>query len=171
MIERTYTYTVSHCSKAIEYGLIRLLSELDKNDLEKGCILAVGKGNFCDKTTEVYKEGLGEAILKKLCENGHVIINGKQIDLQYPLNMSLSSVGSVLAIYPPKRIINKIEENIAHIYRLYEPNFPPNLNAQPRSLIVIPWSEFDVDDWITKYNPKRIDIDCADYYKYGSGRK
>ncbi len=60
MIERNYTYTVRHSSKALEYGLIWLLGELKKRGLEKGCILAVGKDNFYEKTTEVYKEGLGD---------------------------------------------------------------------------------------------------------------
>ena len=69
MIERNYTFTVSHCSKAIKFGLEWLLNELERDNSEKGCILAVGKGNFCNKTTEVYKEGLGEIFVKELCVN------------------------------------------------------------------------------------------------------
>ena len=85
--------------------------------------------------------------------------------------MSLSSVGSVLAIYPPKKIVNKIEESIAQNYRLDRPYLPSIENALPRSMLIIPWIEFDVDDWIKQYNPNRIDIDCPDYYKFGSCRK
>jgi len=143
MIERSYTYTISHCSKAVEYGLIWLLGELEKHDLQKGCILAVGKGNFCRKSTEVYKEGLGEVFVKKLCDNGYVDINGRRIELQYPRNMSLYSVGSVLAIYPPRKIVNKIEEEISHNYRLDRPYLPPIENALPKSLLIIPWMEKD----------------------------
>jgi len=170
MIEHNYTYTVAHCSKAVEFGLFWLLGELEKHNLEKGCILAVGKGNFCNKTNEVYKEGLGESLVKKLCDNGFVIINGKRIDLQYPLSMSLSSVGSVLAIYPHKKIVDKIEESIAHNYRLDSP-YLPSINALPKSILIIPWIEFDVEDWIKIHNPNRIDIDCADHYIFGSSRK
>jgi len=168
MIERSYTYTISHCSKALHYGLLWLLGELEKHNLQNGCILAVGKGNFCHKTTEVYKEGLGEAFVKKLCDIGFVDINGKKIELQYPRNMSLSSVGSVLAIYPPRKIVDKIEENISHNYRLDGPYLPPIENANPKSLLIIPWVEFDVDGWIKQYNPNRIDIDCVDDYLFGS---
>ncbi len=171
MIERNYTYTVSHCSEALEYGLIWLLGELEKYGLEKGCILAVGKGNFCEKTTEVYKEGLDEASVKKLCDDGYIIINSKRIELQYPRNMSLSSVGCVLAIYPPKKIIDKIEESIAHNYRLDRPYLSLNQNALPRSILIIPWIEIDVDNWVKKHNPNKIDIDCADHYKFGSSCK
>jgi hypothetical protein len=171
MIERNYTFTISHCSKAVEYGLIWLLGELEKHNLQKGCILAVGKSNFCRKTTEVYKEGLGEAFVKKLCDNGYIDINGRKIELQYPLNMSLSSVGSVLAIYPPKKIVNKIEEEIAHNYRLDRPYLPPIENAFPKSLLIIPWVEFNVDAWIKQYNPNRIDINCIDDYKFGKYRE
>ena len=171
MIERNYTYTISHCSKALEYGLIWLLGELEKHGLKKGCILAVGKGNFCEKTTEVYKEGLGESFVERLCDDGYIIINGKKIELQYPRNMFLSSVGCVLAIYPPKKEIDKIEESIAHNYRLNRPYLSPIKNALPRSILIIPWVKIDVDDWIKKHNPNKIDIDCADYYKFGSSRK
>lgn len=164
MIERSYTYTISHCSNAVEYGLIWVL---EKHNLEKGCILVVGKGNFCRETTEVYKEGLGESFVNKLYETGFVDLNGRRIELQYPRNMSLSSVGSVLAIYPPRNILNKIEEEIAHNYRLDRPYLPTIKNALPKSLLIIPWVEFDVETWIKQYNPNRIDIDCADYYKYG----
>jgi len=52
-----------------------LLSELKKYDSVKGCILAVGKGNFCDRTTEVYKEGLGEGIVKKMCFGSKILDN------------------------------------------------------------------------------------------------
>ncbi len=68
MSERYYTYTVSHCSKAIKYGLSWLLNELEKYSTDKSCILAVGKGNFCKKSTKVYKEGLGENFVKKLLD-------------------------------------------------------------------------------------------------------
>ena len=171
MIERSYTFTVSHCSKAIKYGLEWLLNELEKFNSGKGCILAVGKGNFCNKTTEVYKEGLGEEFIKRICKEGFIIIKGKRIELQHPLKMSLSSVASVLAIYPPKKIVNRIEESIEYNYRLDRPHLPPNPNALPKSLLIIPWIEFDVEDWIKQHNPNRIDIDCADYYKFGSSCK
>ncbi len=171
MTERYYTYTVSHCSKAIKYGLYWLINELQKYNLEKGCILAVGKGNFCHKSTKVYKEGLGENIVKKICKFGFIRINGKIIELQYPRNMHISSFTSVVVIYPYKKLINKIEETIAHYYHTDRPYLPPNPNALPKSLLIIPWIEFAVDEWIEKYNPHRIDIECPDYYKFGSCRR
>ena len=171
MIERYYTFTVSHCSKAIRYGLFWLISELEKYESEKGCILAAGKGNFCNRSTEVYKEGLGENFVKKMCKAGYIKINGKIIELQYPRNMYISSYTSVVAIYPLKKIINKIEGAIAfnhHIDRLY---LPTNPNAFPKSILIIPWIEFEVDEWIENFNPQRIDINSAEYYKFGSCRK
>ncbi len=75
MTERYYTYTVSHCSKAIKYGLYWLISELEKYKAERGCILAIGKGNFCIRSTKVYKEGLGENFVKEMWKE---IIKKKQ---------------------------------------------------------------------------------------------
>lgn len=169
MTERYYTYTVSHCSEAIKYGLYWLINELDKYDSEKGCILAVGKGNFCNKSTKVYKEGLGENIVKKLCKYGYTIINGKKIEFQYPRNIHTASFNSVVVIYPYKKLINKIEDTIAHYQHTDRPYLPPN--AFPKSLLIIPWIELGVDEWIEKFNPHRIDIECPDYYKYGSCRR
>ncbi len=171
MTERYYTYTVSHCSSAIGYGLHWLISELKKYKSEKGCILAVGKGNFCNKSTKVYKEGLGEIFVKKICKFGYIRINGKIIKLQYPRNMHISSFTTVVVIYPYKKLINKIEETIADHYHTDRPYLLPNPNALPKSLLIIPWIEFDMDEWIEKYNPHRIDIDCPEYYKFGSCRK
>jgi len=171
MIERYYTYTVSHCSNAIKYGLYWLLNELEKYNSIKGSILAVGKGNFCNRSTEVYKEGLGENFVKKLCKDGYIKINGKRIELQYPRNMHISSYTSIVAIYPFKKIINKIEEAIAFNHHNDRPYLPLNPNTLPKSILIIPWIEFEVDEWIEKYNPHRIDIDCAEYYKFGSCRK
>ena len=168
MTERYYTYTVSHCSKAINYGLYWLISELDKYTSEKGSILAVGKGNFCNRSTKVYKEGLGENFVKKLCKDGHTKINGKRIEFQYPRNMHISSFTSVVAIYPFKKLINRIEYTIAHYHHTDRPYLPPDPNALPKSILIIPWIEFDLDEWIEKYNPHRIDIDCVKYYKFGS---
>jgi len=170
MIERYYTYTVSHCSKAIRYGLYWLLNELEKYNSEKGCILAVGKGNFCNRSTRVYKEGLGLWIMKKLCKDGFTKINRKKIEFQYPRNMNLSSFTSVVAIYPFRKIINKIEEAIAFSHHTEGPYLPTNSNALPKSILIIPWIEFEVDEWIEKFNPQIIDIDCAEDYKYGSCR-
>jgi hypothetical protein len=31
--------------------------------------------------------------------------------------------------------------------------------------------ELDVDEWIEKYKPHRIDIECPDYCKFGSCRR
>ena len=171
MTKRYYTYTVSHCSKAIKYGLYWLISELEKYKSEKGCIIAVGKGNFCDRSTKVYKEGLGENIVKKLCKYGYTTINGKKIEFQYPRNMHIPLFTSVVVIYPYKKLINNIEETIAHYYHTDRPYLPPNPNALPKSLLIIPWIEFAVDEWIEKYIPHRIEIDCAEYYKFGSCRK
>lgn len=171
MTERYYTYTVSHCSKAIKYGLYWLISELESSKSEKGCILAVGKGNFCNKSTKVYKEGLGENIVKKLCKFGDIRINGKIIEFQYPRNMHISSFSSIVAIYPYKKLINKIEDTIAHNQHIDRPYLPPNPNVFPKSLLIIPWIELGVDEWIEKFNPYRIDIECSDYYKYGSCRR
>ena len=168
MTERYYTYTVSHCSSAINYGLHWLISELEKYKSEKGCILAVGKGNFCNKSTKVYKEGLGENIVKKMCKFGNIRINGKIIEFQYPRNMHISSFTTVVVIYPYKKLINKIEETITDHYHTDKPNLSPNPNALPKSLLIIPWIEFDMDEWIEKYNPHRIAIDCPEYYKFGS---
>ncbi|KKL47256.1 hypothetical protein LCGC14_2337340 [marine sediment metagenome] len=98
MTKRYYTYTISHCSSAIKYGLYWLISELEKHESEKGCILAVGKGNFCDMSTEVYKEGLGVNFVKRMCKFGYIRMNGKIIELQYPRNMHISSCSSVVAI-------------------------------------------------------------------------
>lgn len=171
MTERYYTYTVSHCSSAIKYGLYWLISELEKCESEKGCILAVGKGNFCNKSTKVYKEGLGENFVKEMCKFGYIRINGKSIELQYPRNMHISSCSSVVAIYPYKKLINKIEDTIAHNQHIDRPHLPLNPNAFPKSLLIIPWIELDVDKWIEKYNPHRINIECPDYYKFGSCRR
>jgi len=171
MIERYYTYTVSHCSKAIKYGLFWLLSELEKYNSVKGCVLAVGKGNFCNRSTEVYKEGLGEKFVKKMCKDGYIKINGKRIELKYPRNMHISTFTSIVTFYPDKKLINKIEEAIAFNHHINRPCLPPNLNALPKSLLIIPWIEFDVDEWIEKHNPHRIDINCVEYYKFGSCRK
>jgi len=168
MIERNYTYTISHCSKAIEFGLNWLLGELEKYDLQKGCILTNGKGQFCDKFNVVYREGLGDSIVKKLCDNGFTTINGRIIELQYSRNISLSSVGSVLAIHPSKGLVNKIEEDIAHNYRLDRPYLPPLKNSNPKSLMVIPWAEFEVEEWIAKYIPNKVKMSCAEDYKYGN---
>jgi hypothetical protein len=171
MTERYYTYTVSHCSKAIKYGLYWLINELEKYDSEKGGILTVGKGNFCDLSSEVYKEGLGKNFVKKICKFGHVSINGKIIELQYPRNMNISSLTSIVVIYPYESLINKIEDANSH-YRHNDRFFsPPNLNPVLKSMLIIPWVEFSVDNWIEKYNPYRIDIDCAEYYRFGSCRK
>ena len=100
MTERYYTYTVSHCSSAIKYGLYWLISELEKYESEKGYIIAVGKGNFCNRSTRVYKEGLGENFVKKLCKDGYIKINSKRIEFQYPRNMYISSFTSIFVIYP-----------------------------------------------------------------------
>jgi len=172
MIERYYTYTVSHCSKAIKYGLYWLINELDKNHAVKGCFLALGKGNFCNKHNTYWKEdAIGKSIMTKICKNGYVMINKKKIELQYPRNLSISSFTSIVAFYPNKKLINKIEEEIA-FSQGYEKQFlPPNPNALPKSLLVIPWIEFNVDEWIEKFNPNKIDIECPEYYKYGYYRK
>ena len=148
-----------------------MISELDKYKSEKGSILAVGKGNFCNRSTKVYKEGLGENFVKKLCKDSHVKINGKRIEFQYPRNMHISSFTSVVAIYPFKKLINRIEDNIAHYHHNDRPYLPPNPNALPKSILIIPWIEFDLDEWIKKYKPHRININCAEYYKFGSCRK
>jgi len=171
MTDRYYTYTISHCSKAIKYGLYWLISELEKYESEKGSILAVGKGNFCNRSTRVYKEGLGENIMKKLCKNGYTTVNGKKIEFQYPRNMHISSFTSIVVIYPYKKLINNIEETIAHYHHTYRPYLPPNPNSLPKSILIIPWIEFAVDEWIEKFNPHRIDIVCPDYYKFGSCRR
>ncbi len=171
MIERYYTYTVSHCSKAIEFGFRWLLDELERYNSLKGCILSAGKGNFCDRHTEVYREGLGEAFVKKICKDGYININGKRIEMQYPSNIHLSSFTSVIAFYPYKKLIKKIEESIASSYRTDRKYLPSNPNALPKSILIIPWIEFEVDSWIERYNPQPIDIDCAEGYKFGSCRK
>jgi len=171
MTERYYTYTVSHCSKAIKYGLYWLISELSRKGSEKGCIVAVGKGNFCEMSTRVYKEGLGVNLVKKLCKFGYVKINGKVIELQYPQKMHISSYTSILAIYPYRKLINKIEDFLAP-YNHIERNFlPANPNTRSNSILIIPWIEFNVDEWIEQYNPHRIDIDCIEDYKFGSSRR
>lgn len=41
------------------------------------------------------------------------------------------------------------------------------LNALPKSILIIPWIEDEVEEWIDWYNPHRIDIDRAKYYKFG----
>lgn len=171
MTERYFTYTVSHCSKAIRYGLYWLINELQKYDSEKGGILAVGKGNFCDMSTEVYKEGLGANFVKKICKFGYVRMNGKVIELQYPINMNISSLRSVVVIYPYEKLINKVEEINCH-YRCSD-RFYLQTNPNPvlKSMLIIPWVEFSVDKWIKEYNPSRVDIDCADHYKFGSCRR
>jgi len=171
MTERYYTYTVSHCSSAIKYGLYWLISELEKYESEKGCIIAVGKGNFCNRSTRVYKEGLGENFVKKLCKDGYIKINGKRIEFQYPRNMHISSFTSVVVIYPYKKLINKIEDIIAFSHGYEQQFLPQNPNALPKSILVIPWIEFNVDEWIKKFNPYRIDIECPEYYKFGYYRK
>ncbi len=164
MIERYYTYTVSHCSKAISYGLHWLINELEQYQSEKGCILTVGKGNFCDMSTRVYKEGLGVNVVKKLCKDGYIMINSKRIEFQYPRNMRISPSTSILAIYPYKKLINRIEDTIAHYHHADRPYLPPNPNALPKSILIIPWVEFEVDEWIEKHDPYRIDIDCVEDY-------
>ena len=167
MIERYYTYTVSHCSKVLKYGLYWLLNELEKYNSTKGCILSAGKGNFCDRHTEVYREGLGEAFVRKIFKDGFININEKKIELQNPNNIQLSFFASVIAIFPYKKLINKIEENIKSSYCTDRPYLPANPNAFPKSILIIPWIEFEVNKWIKKYNPKRIYIDCAEYYTFG----
>ena len=171
MTDRYYTYTVSHCSKAIKYGLYWLISELNRQGSEKGCILTVGKGNFCNFSTRVYKEGLGVNVVKKLCKSGYVRINGKIIELQYPRNMHISSYASVVAAYPDTKLINKIEEIISFNHQSDRTYLPLNLNSLPKSILIIPWIEFAVDEWIEIYNPHRINIECPDYYQFGSCRK
>ena len=171
MTERYYTYTVSHCSKAIKYGLHWLINELNKQGSEKGCIFAVGKGNFCNMSTRVYKEGLGVNFVRKLCKYGFVRINGKIIELQYPRNRNTSSFTSILVIYPNKKIIDNIEGPLAFYHNNDRPYLPPNPNTFPKSILIIPWIEFAVDEWIERYNPHRIDIDCVDDYNFGSCRR
>jgi len=171
MTDRYYTYTVSHCSKAIYYRLYWLISELNRQDSEKGCILTVGKGNFCNMSTRVYKEGLGVKFVKKLCKSGYARINGKFIELQYPRNMRISSFTSVLVIYPYQKLIKKIEDTIALYHHTDRPYLPLNSNALPKSILIIPWIEFGVDEWIERYNPHRIDIDCVEDYKFASCRR
>ena len=109
--------------------------------------------------------------MKKLCKYGYTTINGKRIEFQYPRNMHISSFSSVVVIYPNKKLINNIEETIVHYYHTDRSYLPPNLNALPKSLLIIPWIEFAVDEWIKKYNPHRIDVECPDYYKFGSCRR
>jgi len=109
--------------------------------------------------------------VKKMCKLGYIKINGKIIKLQYPRNMHISSFTSVVVIYLYKKLINKIEDTIAHYHHTDRPYLPPNPNALPKSILIIPWIEFEVDEWIEKYNPHRIEIDCAEYYKFGSCRK
>ncbi len=171
MTERYYTYTVSHCSKAIRYGLYWLINELNRQDSEKGCIIAVGKGNFCDMSTRVYKEGLGINIVKKLCKFGYARINGKVIELQYPRKLHISSYTSILAIYPYRKLINKIEDFLSPFHHTERNFLPANPNALSNSILIIPWIEFNVDEWIEKYKPHRINIDCVDDYIFGSCRR
>jgi len=40
-----------------------------------------------------------------------------------------------------------------HTDRLY---LPPNPNAFPKSLLIIPWIELGVDEWIKKFNPTEL---------------
>ena len=161
MIERYYTFTVSHCSKAIKYGLYWLLNGLMNKNLEKGCILAVGKSNFCSKTIKVYREALGNRIVQKVCRDGYVNIKGKKIDFQYPRKMSIYNFDSILAIYPNKKVIQKIEESFESDYH----------DKIQRSVLIIPWAEFHLDKWIDEYKPEEIRIDCAEGYVFGSCRR
>lgn len=96
----------------------------------------MSKGTF--KNAKIYSEVMGSNIVKKLCKDNQVIINGKRIFLVYRPRIRYNFRFPILVYYPNKKYLDLIN------------------SMQPSSILVVPWIEHELDYWINRYNATEI---------------
>ncbi len=115
--------------EAAKKGITWLLTQ----NYHLGYIAVMSKGSF--KTAEIYKNVLGQEIVKLLLKNNEIELWGKNICLLYrPHNMYFDNKAPIVVFYPNKKFLDEID------------------SKNPNNILVVQWSENEMDYWKEKQN-------------------
>ena len=99
-------------------------------------IAVMSKGMF--KESEVYKDAMGETLVKELHKNNRVDFLDKEIHLVYKPYIKYQRKDPILVFYPNKKFLDEIDSH------------------HPSSILIVPWLEHELDYWIESNNAIKI---------------
>ncbi|GAF90371.1 unnamed protein product, partial [marine sediment metagenome] len=87
---------------------------------------------------EVYKDAMGETLVKELYKNNNADFLDKEIHLVYRPYIKYQRKDPILVYYPDKKFLDEID------------------SYQPSLILIVPWLEHELDYWIESNNAIKI---------------